>query len=96
MDADSALDVDVIAEASGKHQLLDLAVLDAHDLLEHQDPGVDRALGKLELPNVLLADGDILTMAGLRGPGEDELPLALSLDEAVAQRRRQPVALVNP
>src|SRR5262249_38582588 len=95
VDSNGAFDVDVVAESPCEHQFLDLQILDAHDLLQHEDAGVNRSFGKLELADVLLSDRDVLTAAGLARPAEHELPFPLPLDEPVAKPGRQRVTVLD-
>ena len=64
--------VDVVAEAAAEHELGEVPVLDAHHALEHDDAGVDRALGKLELADVALGEGHVFAVAGFRPPDQHE------------------------
>ena len=71
-DRHRALDVDVVAEAAAEHELREVRIPDAHHPLEHDDAGVDRALGELELADVALGEGHVFALARVGVPDQHE------------------------
>src|SRR5439155_21627716 len=80
-DAHGARDGDVVAEAASEHQLRDPIVRRARDALQEGDPRGDRALGELDLPDVLLREDDFAGRAAFAiAHDDDDALLSVHLD----------------
>src|SRR5262249_35304441 len=88
-------DAEVVAETAREHQLRDIFVADAGDVLQHGDARGNRPLAELDLADIVLRQHDLVRRAGLARPNQDHEALFAPHEHAVPQGPRQPAAMLD-